>query len=122
MSFKHFPFFEKKKKKSLERNVSRFLKELNLKNFEELEARNDVIGNTNEGKGSKRSVVILKISASNDTKKKIQVIFDDDERLPSKEVIFFFFFFLLPFSQKHFFTFEFEKKKKVITSGILLCY
>jgi len=46
-----------------------------------------VSGDSYEGKGARKSVVVLKISNSPDTKKRIQFVFNDDERLPSKELL-----------------------------------
>jgi hypothetical protein len=81
--------------------VTPFLKTLGLKNATELAACNKVSGASYEGKGSRKSVVVLKVTNNADTKKRIQFVFNDDERLPSKDVqspqLFFLFHFFFSF-------------------------
>ena len=67
--------------------VALFLKLLGLKNANELAACDKVAGETTEGKGTRKSVIVLKVTNAADSRKRIQFVFNDDERLPSKELL-----------------------------------
>jgi len=70
---------------SIGKTVAPFLRQLGLKTSTDLAPYNDVQA-IQDGKGSRKSIMILKISDHSNPKKRIEVVFNDDERLPSKEV------------------------------------